>query len=146
VKEGDLVLITGRSQDAELLEDIAVNVRKAGGFPMIEYSSDRLAKRLFFDVPEKYDTQVPGWGSKLAGGCQRGDQPRQRTTENLFEGARSEADGRPRQGRRARRAGNAEEQRPYRGDRQQPVSHPMAGQRLGMAEGELATCSERRQR
>ena len=35
------------------MENIAVNVRKAGGFPLVEYSSDRLAKRLFFDVPEQ---------------------------------------------------------------------------------------------
>jgi hypothetical protein len=57
VKEGETVLITGRNQDAAVMESIAVAVRKAGAFPMIEYSSDTLAKRLFFDVPAKYDTQ-----------------------------------------------------------------------------------------
>ena len=87
VKEGDLVLITGRPHDAELLEDIAVNVRKAGAFPMIEYSSDRLAKRLFFDVPEKYDTQAPGWGSKLAGAANVVISVGNNLTEDLFEGA-----------------------------------------------------------
>ena len=35
------------------MEDIAVAARKVGAFPMINYSSDRLAKRMFFDVPEK---------------------------------------------------------------------------------------------
>jgi aminopeptidase len=58
VKEGDAVLINGRPADAELIEDIAVEVPKAGGFPMVQYGSDRLAKRLLFDVPAKYDTQT----------------------------------------------------------------------------------------
>ena len=35
VKEGDVVLVTGGTQDQELLEDIAVNVRKAGAFPLV---------------------------------------------------------------------------------------------------------------
>lgn len=87
VKEGDLVLITGRPHDAELLENLAVNVRKVGGFPMIEYSSDRLAKRLFFDVPEKYDAQLPGWGSKLASAATVVISLGNNTTEDLFEGA-----------------------------------------------------------
>ena len=87
VKEGDLVLITGRPHDAELLENIAVQVRKAGGFPMVEYSSDRLAKRLFFDVPEKYDTQTDGWGSQLAGVVDVVISLGNNLTENLFEGA-----------------------------------------------------------
>lgn len=87
VKEGDLVLITGRPHDAELLENNAVNVRKVGGFPMIEYSSDRLAKRLFFDVPEKYDAQLPGWGSKLASAATVVISLGNNRTEDLFEGA-----------------------------------------------------------
>lgn len=87
VKEGELVMITGRPHDAELLENIAVNVRKVGAFPMIEYSSDRLARRLFFDVPEKYDSQVPGWGSKLTGAANVLISLGNATTENLFEGA-----------------------------------------------------------
>ena len=56
------MFINGRVQDAELMENIAVNVRKAGAFPLITYSSDRLAKRMFFDVPEKYDTQGDALG------------------------------------------------------------------------------------
>lgn len=87
VKEGDLVLITGRPHDAELLENIAVNVRKVGGFPMIQYSSDRLSKRLFFDVPAKYDAQVAGWGSKLVGAANVVISLGNTTTEDLFEGA-----------------------------------------------------------
>lgn len=66
VREGEVVLITGGVQDVELLENIAVHVRKVGGFPLIDIGSDRLAKRMYTDVPEKYDTQAPALGLKLA--------------------------------------------------------------------------------
>src|SRR5256714_12272467 len=66
VKEGDVVLVTGGSQDQELLEDIAVNVRKAGAFPLVSINSDRMAKRMYADVPEKYDAQMDQWGMKVA--------------------------------------------------------------------------------
>jgi leucyl aminopeptidase (aminopeptidase T) len=66
VKEGDVVLITGGAQDQELLEDIAVNVRKAGAFPLVTIDSDRMDKRLYADVPDKYDSQTNQWGMKLA--------------------------------------------------------------------------------
>ncbi|HEV8695747.1 MAG TPA: aminopeptidase, partial [Lysobacter sp.] len=87
IKEGEIVYITGRTQDAELLEDIAVNVRKVGGFPLIEYSSDRLDKRLFFDVPEKYDAQANALGRKLADNVNVVITVANATSENLFEGA-----------------------------------------------------------
>ena len=87
VKEGEVVLISGRTSDAELLEDLAVNVRKVGGFPLIEYSSDRLDKRLFFDVPDKYDTQANVLGSKLADAVDVQISVGNNATENLFEGA-----------------------------------------------------------
>jgi leucyl aminopeptidase (aminopeptidase T) len=87
VKEGEVVLINGRMEDAELLEDIAVNVRKVGGFPLVEYGSDRLDKRLFFDVPEKYDTQANTLGSKLADMVDVVISVGNNGTENLFEGA-----------------------------------------------------------
>ena len=66
VKEGDIVLISGGAHDVELLENIAVNVRKAGAFPLIDIGSDRLTKRMFTDVPEKYDSQLNELGMKLA--------------------------------------------------------------------------------
>jgi leucyl aminopeptidase (aminopeptidase T) len=87
VQEGEIVLISGRPSDAELLENIAVNVRKAGGFPLVTYSSDRLSKRLFFDVPAKYDTQVDAAGSKLADIVDVNITLGNTTSENLFEGA-----------------------------------------------------------
>ncbi len=87
VKEGEVVLIAGRAHDAEFLENIAVNVRKVGGFPVVEYTSDRLSKRMFFDVPEKYDSQQNGLGMKLAGVVNVTIDVTNGLTENLLEGA-----------------------------------------------------------
>ncbi len=87
VKEGEVVMITGRSQDAELMENIAVEVAKAGGYPMVDYSSDRMSKRLFFDVPEKYDARPDELGAKLADVLDVVISLGNGTTENLFEGA-----------------------------------------------------------
>ena len=66
IKEGELVLISGGAQDQELLENIAVHTRKIGAFPLVTLGSDRLAKRLFFDVPDKFDSQADTIGLKLA--------------------------------------------------------------------------------
>ena len=87
VKEGDVVMIVGRVHDAELMEDIAVAVRKVGAFPMISYSSDRLAKRMFFDVPEKWDSQVDTLDTELADVVDVIISLGNGTSENLFEGA-----------------------------------------------------------
>ena len=66
IKEGDLVLVSGGIQDQELLENVAVQVRRRGAFPLLTFNSDRLSKRLFFDVPEKFDAQQDALGMKLA--------------------------------------------------------------------------------
>lgn len=66
VKEGEVVLINSGAENMELLENIAVQVRKAGGFPLISVGSDRLAKRMYTDVPEKYDAQTDQLDLKLA--------------------------------------------------------------------------------
>lgn len=66
VKENDIVLITGGVRDMELLENIATNVRKQGAFALVTIESDRMTKRSYTDVPEKYDTQAPALGMKLA--------------------------------------------------------------------------------
>lgn len=66
VKENDIVLITGGVRDFELLENIATNVRKLGAYPLVTVDSDRMTKRSYTDVPEKYDTQSPMLGLKLA--------------------------------------------------------------------------------
>ena len=87
VKDGDLVWISGRPHAAALLESIAVEVRKAGAFPTIQYSSDELSKRLFFDVPAQYDNQADGWGTALAETADVVINLDNGTSENLFEGA-----------------------------------------------------------
>ena len=65
IREDDLVLISGGVRDMELLENIAVNVRKQGAFPLITISSDRMTRRMFTDVPVKYDSQTPKFDLKL---------------------------------------------------------------------------------
>ncbi len=67
IHEGDLVMVTGGPKDTELLENIAVEVRKVGAFPLVTYGSDRLTKRLVTEVPAKYDSQAPALEEKLAG-------------------------------------------------------------------------------
>ena len=67
VKEGDIVSITGGVKDAELLEDLAVEVRKRGAFPLLGFGSDRLNRKMFDEVPEKYDSQTNQLALKLAG-------------------------------------------------------------------------------
>jgi aminopeptidase len=66
VKPGEMVLVSGGMQDQELLENIAVHVRRLGAFPLVTLNSDRLVKRMFFDVPDKFDTQNDALGMKLA--------------------------------------------------------------------------------
>ncbi len=67
IKQGDCVLISGGVKDLELLEDLAVHVRKAGAFPMVTIRSDRMDRRLVADVPEKWDSQRPVFDEKLLG-------------------------------------------------------------------------------
>lgn len=65
IKEGEFVLISGGIKNLELLEDIAVNVRKLGAFPLLTIGSDRLNRLMYTEVPEKYDSQKPELDLKL---------------------------------------------------------------------------------
>jgi aminopeptidase len=65
IHEGDFVFVNGGVRDFELLEDIAVHVRKAGAFPLLTLGSDRLTRRMYTDVPAKYDSQAPELAMKL---------------------------------------------------------------------------------
>ncbi|HVD33490.1 MAG TPA: aminopeptidase [Gemmatimonadales bacterium] len=67
VKEGDLVLISGSDEDLPLLEDIAVEVRKRGADPLVRVASLQLGRRLYDEVPAKYDSRVPEMDMKLIG-------------------------------------------------------------------------------
>ncbi len=66
VQEGDLVLITGGVRDVELLENLAVQVRKMGAFPLVSLGSERIARCYYDEVPAKYDSQTPGFDLALA--------------------------------------------------------------------------------
>ncbi len=66
IREGDKVLITGSVRDIELLEDLAVQARAVGAHPFIQIGSERMTKRMFDDVPEKYDAQSPDFNLALA--------------------------------------------------------------------------------
>ena len=59
VREGEAVLITGSPRDQQLLEDLAVQVRRQGAYPLVRMATDRMRRRLVVDVPEQYDTQDP---------------------------------------------------------------------------------------
>lgn len=67
IKEGEIVMVTGSARDLELLENIVVNVRKLGAFPLLVLNSDRMTRRMFTEVPVKYDTQTPELEMKLFG-------------------------------------------------------------------------------
>ena len=66
VKEGDVVFIGGSPRDMELLEDLAIDSRKIGAFSLLTAGTDRMAKKYYEEVPEKYDTQTPDFDLKLA--------------------------------------------------------------------------------
>jgi leucyl aminopeptidase (aminopeptidase T) len=67
IREGELVQLSGCPADVELLEDLAVAVRRLGAHPLITLSSERLARRLFDEVPDRFDAQPAAFEQKLAG-------------------------------------------------------------------------------
>ena len=58
-KPGEPVLIAGTPAEIELLENLAVEVRKMGGWPTITVTSERLTKLLFDAVPPERDADAP---------------------------------------------------------------------------------------
>jgi leucyl aminopeptidase (aminopeptidase T) len=66
ISEGDLVRISGSVRDVQLLEDIAVHVRKMGAYPLVTLGSERYARRYYDEVPPKYDSQPRVLGMALA--------------------------------------------------------------------------------
>jgi leucyl aminopeptidase (aminopeptidase T) len=65
VKSGDRVLISGTPNCQAVLEEIAVNCRKAGAFPFINVASEQLQRRMVEEVPAKYDSQTNDVDLKL---------------------------------------------------------------------------------
>jgi leucyl aminopeptidase (aminopeptidase T) len=65
IQQGEAVLITGSARDQELLENLAIEVSKVGGEPLIALFSERLERRSYDEVPAKYDTNPPKVGLGL---------------------------------------------------------------------------------
>jgi leucyl aminopeptidase (aminopeptidase T) len=57
VREGEAVLITGGPRDQQLLEDLAVQVRRQGAHPLVSMVTDRMRRGMVVGVPERFDTQ-----------------------------------------------------------------------------------------
>ncbi len=66
IHEGDIVLIRGGTGNQELLENIAADVSKVGGYPLLTFGSDRLDRLVYERMPAKYDTRTPELGLKVA--------------------------------------------------------------------------------
>lgn len=66
IKEGEIVFINGSVRDLELLENLATDVRKNGGFALVTIGSDRMFKKYYDEVPDKYDSRTPDLQLKLA--------------------------------------------------------------------------------
>jgi leucyl aminopeptidase (aminopeptidase T) len=69
IKEGEIVSITGEIKDADLLEEIALEVRKVGAFAHVNMyrANPERAKRAMQEIPAKWDTQTNQLGLKMAG-------------------------------------------------------------------------------
>jgi leucyl aminopeptidase (aminopeptidase T) len=65
VREGDIVLVAGIDEDLPLLEEIAIEVRKVGGQPLVTVSSEAFRRRVYDEVPARYDSQTPSLAMKL---------------------------------------------------------------------------------
>jgi leucyl aminopeptidase (aminopeptidase T) len=65
IREGDIVIVNGGVRDMELLENIATDVRTVGAHPLITVGSDRMVKKYFEKVPEKYDVQSNALNLKI---------------------------------------------------------------------------------
>ncbi|MGZ5475993.1 MAG: aminopeptidase [Thermoanaerobaculia bacterium] len=137
VKEGDLVVIGGSVRDLELLENIAANVRKVGAFPLLTVTSDRLIRKMYTDVPAKYDSSIDGWDALLAGSADVFIGLDVNEDEGVLAGIPPE-----RIARRARAASSAGDMTRARGVRQINLGNGMyptsnLARRFGVSEADL---------
>lgn len=65
VRENEVVQLSGGVEDLPLLEDMAIEVRKRGAHPLVLVRSGQFDRRLYDEVPPKYDGQSPLLGRKL---------------------------------------------------------------------------------
>lgn len=59
VRENQIVLLTSDPTNFGFLEDLAVQIRSMGAFPLIWMTSDNYNERMYSEVPAKYDSQPP---------------------------------------------------------------------------------------
>lgn len=59
VKEGEVILVNGGIHNFELVENIAVNIKKAGAFPVVMARTDRLEQRSVNEVDMEYLERTP---------------------------------------------------------------------------------------
>jgi aminopeptidase len=99
VHAGEVVWLIGRDTDLPLLEDLAVEVQRRGGSPLVTVATERLRRRSYDEVPATFDSIPPEANLRLAGvvdviiGTESGEQ---RTLEGVPPAriqARSRADG-----------------------------------------------------
>src|SRR3954451_3512161 len=99
VQPGEVVWLLGRDDDLPLLEDLAVEVQKRGGAPLMTVGTERLRRRLYDEVPAEYDTIPPEANLRLAGvvdviiGTESGEQRTLEGVPHTRIQARSRADG-----------------------------------------------------
>jgi leucyl aminopeptidase (aminopeptidase T) len=61
VGPGDVVVIDGGKHTTGLMEALAIEAEKAGGLPNMWLESDRVARSLVTEVPDRYLEQKPGY-------------------------------------------------------------------------------------
>jgi aminopeptidase len=66
VREGEQVAIMGGIRDFELLENIATQVSRAGGDPLVIVNSERIVRRYYDEVDAKYDTMPGQWSKAMS--------------------------------------------------------------------------------
>ena len=59
VKENEVVQLFGGIEDLPLLEDMAVEVRRRGAHPIVLVGTEKLGRRMYDEVPARYDAQEP---------------------------------------------------------------------------------------
>ncbi|MCL6451731.1 MAG: aminopeptidase [Acetobacteraceae bacterium] len=61
VRPGEVIMLSGGVHNFELVEDLAVNIRRAGAFPVITVTSDRLTHRLVSELDVNTLREVPSY-------------------------------------------------------------------------------------
>ena len=65
IKPGEVVMVAGGKHNIALMEELAIQVAKAGGLVIMTMDSDRFQRALYTEVPERYLEQPPncfvGW-------------------------------------------------------------------------------------